>query len=735
FVVESFPPEYMDRLGLGYSDLAKIKPGIIMVSITPFGQTGPYKDYKTADITAWAMGGQMYAWGYPDRPPVRMNHPCQAYLHAAADAAAGAMIALYHRQMTGEGQQVDVSIHASVTQLTYMVTASWDMMKAIHQRGGGDIIRPGMKVRMRRVWPCKDGHVLFYYFAGPRAKRLSLPLVKWMESEGMASDFLKELDWESLDFAKTTQDIANRILEPTAKFFMSHTKAELMEGALKHHVMLFTLSTTKDILENDQLAARGFWVELEHPEIGTTITYPGAFAQLSGAPPRISRRAPLIGEHNQEIYNELDLSSDEPVMLKEAKVSQTPYNKESKKSMLKKPLEGIRIVDFTHAFTGPITTKYFSDYGAEVIKIEGRVKYDGERDSRPFKDDIPGVNRGGSFNQYSTSKLGVTINLKRPRGLELAKKLVSQADVVLENFAGGVIARLGLGYEELKKIKPDIIMLSSCMMGQTGPYATLPGFGGMLTGLSGFSYIAGWPDREPPYLGVYTDYIAPHYQVLAILAAIDYRNRTGKGQYLDFSQYETGVHFMSPLLLDCAVNQRVAVRIGNHHPYASPHNAYRCRGEERWCAIAIFSDEEWQSFCKVIGNPVWTKESKFSTLQARKESEYELDRLVEEWTINHPAEEVMSIMQAEGVPAGVLQTGEDLLEHDPQLRHRHFFWKLDHPEVGEYRAPSYSFVLSKSSCELRPTPLLGEHNEYVLKKILGISDEEVAELIIDGAVE
>jgi benzylsuccinate CoA-transferase BbsF subunit len=192
---------------------------------------------------------------------------------------------------------------------------------------------------------------------------------------------------------------------------------------------------------------------------------------------------------------------------------------------------------------------------------------------------------------------------------------------------------------------------------------------------------------------------------------------------------------MTPLILDYVVNKRIADRIGNHYPYAAPHNAYRCRGQDRWCAIAVLTDEEWRSFCKVIENPAWTNDPKFATLEARKENEDKLDSLVEEWTINHSAEEVMTVMQAAGVAAGVLQTGEDLLERDPHLQHRHLFWELEHPEIGKYHAPRPSFMLSKSTSELRPAPLLGEHNEYALKELLGMSDEEIAQLVIEGVVE
>ena len=403
--------------------------------------------------------------------------------------------------------------------------------------------------------------------------------------------------------------------------------------------------------------------------------------------------------------------------------------------MREKVLEGVKVADFTRVFSGPLVTKTLSDYGAEVIKIEGKARGDLERAQRPMKDNIAGWNRAGMFNQYNTSKLSVTLNLAHPKGAEVAKKFVAWADVAIENFAGGAMKKMGLGYEELKKVKPDIIMVSSCMQGQTGPYSTVPGFGGQLTALSGLGHIAGWTDREPPYIGVYTDFIAPHFHVTALVSALLYRRRTGKGQHLDFSQYENAVHFMAPPILDYAVNRRIANRMGNRYAYAAPHGVYRCCGEERWCAIAVFTDEEWQNFCEVIGNLTWTKDPKFATLLARKRNEEELDRLVDDWTISHSAEEVMNLMQTAGVPAGVAQTGEDLLEHDPQLKHRHFYWEVEHPEVGKYLAPGHASMLSKSPYEVRRAPLLGEHTEYALKEIIGMSDEEIAELVAVGAVE
>jgi benzylsuccinate CoA-transferase BbsF subunit len=284
-------------------------------------------------------------------------------------------------------------------------------------------------------------------------------------------------------------------------------------------------------------------------------------------------------------------------------------------------------------------------------------------------------------------------------------------------------------------VKPDIIMLSTSMQGRTGPYASHPGLGYHLVALSGISHITGWPDRQPPFLGPYTDFIGPHFSVLVALAALDYRLRTGRGQHIELSQYENSVHFMAPILLDYMLNGRLAGREGNRCACAAPHSAYRCKGEDRWCTIAVFSDGEWESFCRVLGSPSWSRDPKFTRLSGRKQNEDELDRLVEEWTASHSDEEVMDLMQAGGVPAGLVQTGEDLLERDPQLKHRRFFRELDHPEIGRHYARGPSFILSRSPWLPQRSPLLGEHNEHVLKGILGRSDEEIARLTIEGILD
>jgi crotonobetainyl-CoA:carnitine CoA-transferase CaiB-like acyl-CoA transferase len=295
------------------------------------------------------------------------------------------------------------------------------------------------------------------------------------------------------------------------------------------------------------------------------------------------------------------------------------------------------------------------------------------------------------------------------------------------------MAKWGLAYDDLKKLKPDIIMVSASMQGQTGPHSNDVGIGTQMMALAGFNEIVGWPDRAPVGMpNSHTDWIVPLYGIVAIIGALDYRGRTGKGLYIDLSQFEASLQFLSPAILDYIANSRIQGRVGNRCPYAAPHGAYRCKGYDRWCVIAIFDNDEWKAFCKVIGDPDWTREPRFSTLSARKRNEEELGKLVEQWTRGHLAEEVTEMMQKVGIASGVVKTGKDLHE-DSQLRHRHHFWQLKHPEIGDITSNGPAFKLSKTPAELHmPGPCLGEHTEYVCTQILGMSDQEFVRLLGEG---
>jgi benzylsuccinate CoA-transferase BbsF subunit len=397
-------------------------------------------------------------------------------------------------------------------------------------------------------------------------------------------------------------------------------------------------------------------------------------------------------------------------------------------------LEGIKVLDFSWAFAGPFIGAYLGDYGATVIKVESHSHLDVTRVTAPYKDGITGVDRSGCFPVANNSKYGITLDLRHSRAPEIIKRLISWADIVVENFGAGVMERLGLGYGNLKEIKPAIIMVSATIQGQTGPRRSFAGYGWNTVALTGIANLTGWPDRSPVgTIQAYPDSVVPWFGVVGILAALDYRRRTGKGQYLDISQYETTSHFLAPLLLDYTANGRETSRSGNRCPYSAPHGVYRCRGDERWCAITVFSESEWQAFCKVVGSPV-LRDGKFATLQSRKQNEAELDRVVEQWTINFTPEDVMSAMQQAGVSAGVVKTNQEVFE-DPQLAYRDYFRKVKHNEIGECYQQAWPIEMSSSPREIRPAPCLGEHNEYVFTKILGLSDAEFVDYLNAGVFE
>jgi len=404
------------------------------------------------------------------------------------------------------------------------------------------------------------------------------------------------------------------------------------------------------------------------------------------------------------------------------------------KNIGRQALQGVKVVDFSWVGVGPLTTKYLADHGASVIRVESVQYPETFRVTVPFKDNVPGINRSGYFAWYNSNKYGLALDLNKPKGIEVAKRLIAWADIVVQSFRPGVMKRLGLDYEDLKTVKADIIMLSLSAQGQTGPHSQSAAYGIQLVGLSGVTDITGWPDRDPcgPY-GAYTDWIAPQFGATVLISALNYRRKTGKGMYIDLSQCETAIQFLAPLILNYVVNGQIYSRRGNRSPYACPHGAYRCKGEDRWCAIIVSTDNEWQAFCGVLGDPDWSKDPKFSTLLNRKKNEAELDKLIESWTIEHRTEKVMFKMQAAGVPAGVVQNSEDLFEHDPQLKSRQFFRRLHHTEMGDCAYAGPSFRLSKTPCKLeRAAPCLGEHTKYVCTEILGMSDKEFVGLLNEG---
>ena len=398
-------------------------------------------------------------------------------------------------------------------------------------------------------------------------------------------------------------------------------------------------------------------------------------------------------------------------------------------------LEGIKVADFSWVGVGPAVARELAEHGATVVRIESHKRPDFIRVSNPYKDGIPGIDRSGYWAAYNTNKYGMSVDLATPKGREVGRKLLAWADVVADGMAPGAMAKLGLDYESCLQIKPDIIYFSTTQMGQKGPYNTFGGYGQHGAAYAGFSHLTGWPDRPPVLLAnAHTDFISPWYLCSMIFAALDYRRRTGKGMYLDQSQIEAGITFWWPGILEYLVNERLVARTGNRDPSMAPHGAFPCLGDDKWATIAVTTDNEWQILCQVIGNPAWAQEPRFATLVARKKNEDELEHLMGEWTKGYTPEEVMVMLQDAGVPAGVVATAQDLFE-DPQLKRRGHFVPLEHKVIGiqQYSMPAYR--LSETPPQLRrAAPCLGQDNEFVYKEILGYSDEEVTQFVLDGVI-
>ncbi|HZR84325.1 MAG TPA: CoA transferase [Candidatus Binatia bacterium] len=397
--------------------------------------------------------------------------------------------------------------------------------------------------------------------------------------------------------------------------------------------------------------------------------------------------------------------------------------------------EGLKVLEFGGGAAGPIAIRHLADHGATVIRVESRQRPDFLRllaqsarnrdlDNAPF------------FTMLNCNKLSVALNLNDPRGVALAKKLVRWADVVAENFAPKAMRKWGLDYESLVALRPDLVMVSTCLMGQTGPRKDYPGFGGQGSAISGFNFLTGWPDREATgQHGTITDSLAPRFVAAALVAALIRRRKTGRGLYIDVAQTETAAYSLSGWLLEHLANGDVVGRDGNRSRFAAPHGAFPCKGTDRWCTIACHSDDDWRRLVAAIGRPAWAAERRFTTLAGRKANEADLELRLAEWTREREPWDVVHALQEAGIDAGVVETDRDLHE-DPQLAHRGHFRLMRHAVIGEHPVEALGYRLSETPGEItRPGPRLGEHADLVYREILGLSDAEIAHLEREGVLQ
>jgi benzylsuccinate CoA-transferase BbsF subunit len=478
--------------------------------------------------------------------------------------------------------------------------------------------------------------------------------------------------------------------------------------------------TMAGLARQEQLRARHFFVDVTHPRAGT-LTHLGAPYQLREPWWRIRSPAPLLGEHNEAVLSyPSSVVSAQPPTPSPQPLAPSP----------RLPLEGLRVADFSWVWAGPYCTMHLAYLGAEVIKIESQVHLDLMRRlpiaPRGVK---PGFDASGPFNQWNQGKKSIRLNLGKAEGIALAKELIQQSDVVIENFATGVMDGMGVGYEELKKLKPDVIMVSISGYGHTGPLKEYMGYGPAIPPLTGLSALTGYQDGPPQELGVSIgDPNAGIMAAAAICAALAARKRTGRGQYIDVPLWTAGTVLAAEGWMEYAMNGTEPPRRGNRDSWMTPHNCFRCRGDDAWVAIACGTEEEWQACCQVMGQPQLADDPRFCTASDRKAQEDELEQLITAWTIQQDRWEITRRLQAAGVAAFPSMSSKDLVE-DAHLNGRGFFARLPHPQVGTQTHTGIPWLLTRAPNGVRsPAPLLGQHTLEVLHDILGYRDEDIARL-------
>ena len=677
----------------------------VWVRVTPFGSDGPRAGWRASDLGIMAASGNMYATGFPDRAPVRCTEPC-GYAHVGPEVAFAALTA----HASGRPQVVDVSMQE-------LILVANRGSVAAYRDSGNRGARAGASIgRTREMWLCKDGYVTFGLRGGPARVPSLRAITQLMVDNGIHAPAWTERDWAKWN-PNETSDAELRALEgPLAELFARYRLAEIFEIACEENLMIAPANTAREIYASAQLAAREMFAPLEG-----LAGFPTRFAAVTSAD---GAAAPIAATRGApELRDTADVSGWEP--------RATPAGTGGGGAW-----EGLKLVEFGSGAAGPIATRYFAEHGATVVKIESRTRPDFLRLYALGPGNPHGLEGSPLFNALNVGKRSITLALKDAKGLAIAKQLMFWSDAVLENFAPKAMRGFGLDYATLSAEKPDLVMVSSCMNGQTGPHRDYPGFGAQGSALSCFNHLTGWPDREPmgPF-GTITDSLSPRFSATAIAAGVLYRRRTGRGLHIDVSQVENALYALSPFLLDYAVNGHLIERNGNRSPRTAPHGAFACRAEgevgDRWVAIAVWSDAEWAKLAAILG----LDDPSLATASARLTRVDDVEAKVGAWTRERTREEVARQLQAAGIEAVPVADFADLND-DAQLAGRGHFSVLEHPVLGPCVYERNGFRLSGAASGYpHATPTLGQHTESVLTELLGRSADEVKALREAGALD
>ncbi|MBI4083212.1 MAG: CoA transferase [Candidatus Lambdaproteobacteria bacterium] len=720
-LIHNVHPTRMAALGVDYARYSALNPRLVMLSLTPFGLSGPNRDLPASELTLFHAGG----WGamcpgkstHPERPPLKaFGH--HAEVQAALHGVSAALGALYGAAETGVGDQIDLSTQEAVAFLLGRNFAIYTYADTVYSRLSPAPYEP------QSIYPCKDGMIYIICAEESQWQRLVelMGTPAWAVSGRFATRDLR---------GENREELKRRLGEWTAPWeteplFHACQKARVGAAPVYDYVQMEAA---------EQLQSRRYIMRQRHAVAGE-VRLPGAPYLLKQPWWALRRPAPLLGEANAE-QERLFAAIPEaaPLAASKAAAARSPAAAQGTPPL---PLTGVRVLDFSWVWAGPHCTLMLASLGAEVIKVESSARIDITRRTNPFVKGMPtGPNRSGYFNQLNQSKKSVGINLSSQAGKALVKALAARSDVMISNFGTGVLERLGIGPEEMAKVNPNLIQAMISAFGQTGPCALYMGYGPLVSPLGGLAAQTGYQGGEPEDLGIpYGDPNGGVYTALAITASLLARRMHGKGgQVIDMSMWEAMVASSYDGWMNHALGNPPYPRAGNRDPVHAPHNLYRCTGDDAWVAISATTPEQWRALCQVIGTPALAGDPRFRSESDRKAHEDELDALIGAWCGVRERWAAARTLLAAGVPAFPPLSTKDM-DEDPHLNARGYFTRWPHPEVGARKLMRVPWLLTRreNGCGSY-APLMGEHTDQVLAELVGLSKPELARLRAEKVIE
>jgi crotonobetainyl-CoA:carnitine CoA-transferase CaiB-like acyl-CoA transferase len=698
--LEATPLGHLEKLGFDDAGLNQTNPALVTVSLTPFGRTGPYRNFKASDAIANASGGFLFGQG--DDTKGQCTAPSHlAYQVAACVAATLGLAGIRHARLTGAGQRVDLSLQEALTFTNSSSIARYSRENRLERR-------PGSKNyggAGTNIYRCKDGRYVHFTANMPHMWREFTQ--NWMTHSTLAGP-----EWENPRYRESHSE---EVSQTFADFIGQFTADEFANEAQRRHLAAAPLNTVGEFIGSEQVRTRQWLQEIEHPVIGR-YTAPGFPMRLSLTPMRVRRAAPLLGQHQDEILAELEKTAP--------RSATTGANHGQRRRPM---LDGLRMADLTQQYAGPLGTAILAYYGMEVVKVESNVVPSKDREAAVHAD----MNR---------AKLGCTINLRHPDGKELFKQLVAASNVVVDNFSSGVLERLGFSFAVLQQINPGIVQVVMPGWGLAGPLKSWVAWGWQLLAYNGIMRLWGYPDSpmESRCKIAWPDRVGAVTMTLGVLAALEHQQRTGQGQFVEAGMLEAQGAMMGPAILDYTVNGHDWDAMGYREvlgePYA-PYGCYPCRGDDTWIIIACASDEAWQSMIGLTGASSWAADPRFSQKSGRKEHRDELDQKVSQWTRKWTPRQLFRLLQEAGIAAGIPMSGEDLY-YDVHLRARGHIVETETEPWGKITHHGLPGIPSLSAANAaRPAPWIGAHNDRIFSQILGLGDEKIAELKASGAIK